>query len=311
MTPDNSKFKIQNSKFPFFCGSGVALVMPFDENGINEAVLKDLVRFHHTQRTDALIINGSTGEAPTMTPAEQRRAIEVVVGQNSGRIPVIAGVGGSSTAAVVELARGASEAGADAILLSAPPYNKPTQQGIVAHYRAVLEAADLPLIVYNVPGRTACNILPETVEEIADDPRVVGVKEASGDLSQVAELARRVGSRLAIYSGNDDQVLPVLSLGGQGVISVLANIAPADTSRMVHLYLGGDISEARDLQLGYLPLIKSLFAEPNPTPVKAGVRALGFEVGPVRLPLQEISEAGRTELVARMTEVGLSLSPNN
>ncbi len=294
--------------FPFFCGSGVALVTPFTEaGGVNEGILKELVKFHHAQRTDALIINGSTGEAPTMSPAEQKRALEIVVGQNSGRVPVVAGVGGSSTEAVVELARGAVEAGVDALLLSPPPYNKPTQRGIIAHYRAVLDAADLPLIVYNVPGRTACNILPETIEEIARDERVVGVKEASGDLSQVAELARRLADRLAIYSGNDDQVLPVLALGGQGVISVLANIAPGDTSRMVHLFLGGDIAEARELQLGYLPLIRALFAEPNPTAVKAGVQALGYDVGPVRMPLQDLSDSGREELLARMREVGLSL----
>src|SRR5690606_12474131 len=198
-----------------FVGSGVALVMPFGADGVDEAALRELVRFHLREGTDALVVNGSTGEAATMTPEEQRRAVEVVVEEASLRVPVIAGVGGSDTSAVVKLATSAREAGADGILLSAPPYNKPSQRGIVAHFRAVLDAADLPLIVYNVPSRTACNILPETVEQIASDPRVVGVKEASSDIVQIAELSRRVGDRVAIYSGNDDQVVPILSLGGR------------------------------------------------------------------------------------------------
>lgn len=292
---------------PLFVGSGVALVTPFGREGVNEAVLRDLVRFHLKAGTNALIVNGSTGEASAMTPQEQRRAVEVVVREASGRLPVVAGVGGSATAAVVELARGAREAGAEALLLSPPPYNKPTQKGIVAHYRAVLEAADLPLIVYNIPSRTACNLAPETIEEIARDPRVVGVKEASGDISQVAELARRVGDRVAIYSGNDDQVVPVLALGGVGVVSVLANVAPGDTARMVHAFLEGNVAESRALQLGYLPLVRALFRESNPIPVKAAVRALGFDVGEVRLPLLPIGAEARRELLARMQEVGLSV----
>lgn len=291
-----------------FVGSGVALVMPFDAHGIDEKVLRELVRFHLREGTDALVVNGSTGEAAAMTAAEQTRAVEVVVDEvrtGGRRVPVIAGAGGSGTAAVAELAAAAHGAGADALLVAPPPYNKPPQRGIIEHYRQVMEAGDLPTIVYNVPGRTACNILPDTMEAIADDPRVVGIKEASGDISQVAEVARRLADRVALYSGNDDQVVPLLALGGVGVISVLANVAPADTSRMAHAWLEGDVRASRDLQLRLLPLIAALFAEPNPIPVKAGVEMLGFAVGRPRLPLVPVSDALRTTLRGEMDRLGL------
>ena len=291
---------------PRFAGSGVALVTPFGSAGVNKSVLRELVRFHLREGTDALIVNGSTGEAATMSPAEQRQAIETVVHEAGGRVPVIAGAGGSDTTAVAELARQARTAGADALLLAPPPYNKPTQQGMIAHFRAVMDAGDLPAVLYNVPGRTACNLLPATVAELAEsDARVIGVKEASGDISQIAELARLVGERLAIYSGNDDQTVPVLSLGGRGVISVLANIAPRDTSRIVHAFLGGAVKDSYTLQLRYLPLISTLFCEPNPIPVKAAVRALGFDAGPVRLPLLDASDGVQSELIRQMREMEL------
>jgi len=269
-------------------------------------VLRELVDFHVRGGTDALIVCGSTGEASTMSPAEQRRALEVSVEAAAGRIPIVGGLGGSDTAAVSQLARGAREAGVDVLLISPPPYNKPPQSGILAHYRAVMEAGgDLPVIVYNVPARTACNILPETIEAMAEDPRIVGVKEASGDLSQIAELSRRVGDRVAIYSGNDDQTVAVMALGGMGIISVLGNIAPGDTSRMAKAFLAGDLVEARRLQLDYLPLIAALFREPNPIPVKAGVGMLGFDVGRVRLPLVDPSPAALDALRAEMERMGL------
>ncbi|MFO7893607.1 MAG: 4-hydroxy-tetrahydrodipicolinate synthase [Longimicrobiales bacterium] len=288
-----------------FRGSGVALITPFDEAGVNEAVLGELVRFHLDQGTDALIVNGSTGEAVTMTPGEQERAVEMVVGEVAGAVPVVAGCGGSDTAAVAGLANRARQAGADALLLSAPPYNKPPQRGLRAHFRAVMDAGDLPSILYNVPGRTAVAIAPQTVAELAEDTRVVGVKEASGDLSQVAELAALVGDRLAIWSGNDDQVLPILSLGGQGVISVLGNVAPADTRRMVHAYLDGETAEATRLQLHYLPLIRQLFAVSNPIPVKTLTGWLGFDVGPFRLPLVPLNDAERGRLLDAARATGL------
>jgi 4-hydroxy-tetrahydrodipicolinate synthase len=288
-----------------FVGSGVALVTPFGGGGVNEEVLRELVRFHLREGTDALIVNGSTAEAPAMSAAEQRRAVEIVVDEAGRRVPVIAGAGGSDTAAVAGLARGAREAGADALLIAPPPYNKPPQRGIVAHFRHVMDAGGLPAIAYNVPGRTACNILPETVELLAEDERIVGVKEASGDISQVAEVCRRVADRVAVYSGNDDQIVPLMALGGVGVISVLANVAPRDTARMAHAFLEGSVAEARSLQLQYLPLIAAIFREANPIPIKAAVEMLGFAVGHPRLPLVEISDAARDELRDAMHALGL------
>lgn len=290
---------------PRFIGAGVALVTPFDDGGVNEPVLRELVQFHHRQGTDALVVCGSTGEAATMSDAEQRRAVEVVVDENGGRLPVIAGCGGSDTARVARLAANAREAGADAVLLSAPPYNKPTQRGLVEHFRSVIDTAGLPAILYNVPSRAGVNILPATIAELAGDEWVIGVKEASGDISQIADLARLTGDRLAIWSGNDDQVVPLLALGGSGVISVLGNVAPRDVSQMVHRFLDGDVGGARSLQLRYLPLIRALFAEPNPIPVKTAVEWLGFDVGPLRLPLTPADAGARERLIEALREAGL------
>lgn len=290
---------------PLFRGAGVALVTPFDDAGVNEDALRALVRFHVEEGTDALIVCGSTGEAAAMTPDEQARAVDVVADEVGGRIPVIAGCGGSDTAVVSRLAEGARRAGADALLLSAPPYNKPPQRGIVAHFRAVMDAGGLPAILYNVPGRTAVGIAPETIAELAEDDRVIGVKEACGDLSQIADLAATLDGRIPIWSGNDDQVLPILSLGGQGVISVLGNVAPRDTSRMAHAYLDGDTGTATTLQLRYLPLIRALFAVSNPIPVKALTGWLGFDVGPVRMPLVPLEPDERERLMDTARAVGL------
>ena len=289
-----------------FTGSGVALVTPFRDGAVHEPVLRELVRFQIAEGTDALVVNGSTGEASAMSAAEQRRAVEIVVDEAAKRVPVIAGAGGSDTAAVAALARAAREAGADALLIAPPPYNKPPQRGIVAHFRHVMDAGGLPAIAYNVPGRTACNILPETMETLAEDERIVGIKEASGDISQVAEVCRRLADRVAVYSGNDDQVVPLMALGGVGVISVLANVAPRDTARMAHAFLEGEIAESRAIQLRLLPLIAALFREANPIPVKAGVGMLGFDVGTPRLPLVEVSDAVGAELRGLMSAAGLT-----
>jgi 4-hydroxy-tetrahydrodipicolinate synthase len=293
-----------------FTGSGVALVTPFAADGaVNEGVLRELVRFHLREGTDALVVNGSTGEAAAMSVDEQRRSVEIVADEVRGaerRIPVIAGCGGSDTAVVSRIASDARAAGADALLIAPPPYNKPPQRGIVAHFRRVMDAGgDLPVIVYNVPGRTACNILPETVEEMAADERVAGIKEASGDVVQVAEIARRVGDRVALYSGNDDQVVPLMALGGKGVISVLANVAPRDTARMAHAFLEGATAEACALQLRLLPLVAALFREPNPMPVKAAVGMLGFDAGEPRLPLVPVADGVRAEVERAMRDLGL------
>lgn len=291
---------------PRFTGSGVALVTPFREQGVNEAALAALVDFHRQEGTDALIVCGSTGEAATMTAAEQRRATEVVVEAAAGRLPVITGCGGSDTRQVAELARQARAAGADGVLLSAPPYNKPTQRGLIAHFETVIAAADLPAVIYNVPGRAGVNILPETIAGLAEDDRVIGVKEASGDISQIAQVARLVRGRLSLWSGNDDQIVPVLALGGTGVISVLANVAPADTHRMVASFLAGDVAEATRLQLHYLPLIEALFAESNPIPVKQAVGLLGFDVGPLRLPLVPSTESMLDRLRGALRDAGIA-----
>lgn len=290
---------------PRFDGSGVALVTPFDENGVAEAPLRELVRFHHAGGTDALIVCGSTGEAAAMTEDEQRVAVEIVVDENRGRLPVIVGCGGSDTRRVCRLAANAADAGADAVLLSAPPYSRPPQRALVDHFLAVIDAGDLPAILYNVPSRAAVDIEPATIMRIAADERVIGVKEASGDISQVAWLAREAGERLRLWSGNDDQVIPLMALGGRGVISVLANVAPAPTSRMAHAWLNGDHNGARRLQFELLPAIAALFAESNPVPVKAGVAWLGFDVGPPRPPLTEADPAIFERLVATLRDLGV------
>jgi 4-hydroxy-tetrahydrodipicolinate synthase len=291
---------------PRFSGSGVALVTPFDARGVHEAVLRELVQFHHDAGTAALVICGSTGEAAAMSPEEQRDALTIAADENAGRLPLIAGCGGSDTALVVRLAQQARRAGADALLVSAPPYNKPPQRGLIAHFRAVLAESDLPLIIYNVPGRSAVDIRPETIAALAEDERVIGVKEASGNISQVAELARLTAGRLLIWSGNDDQIVPILALGGAGVISVLANVAPHETQAIVTAYLDGDSERARTLQLEFLPLIAELFAEPNPIPIKAAVRWLGFDVGAVRLPLVDPEPAALERLVAALRDAGIA-----
>jgi 4-hydroxy-tetrahydrodipicolinate synthase len=288
-----------------FDGSGVALVTPFDDEGVNERVLADLVAFHHEEGTDALIVCGSTGEAAAMTVEEQYRAAVCAVESNAGRLPVIVGCGGTDTRQVVRLGEQARRAGADAVLLSAPPYSKPPQRGIIDHFRAVMDGAEVPAILYNVPGRTSVNILPETIARLAEDERVIGVKEACGDIVQVAELARLVGDRLAIWSGNDDHVVPILSLGGRGVISVLGNVAPRQTSRMAHAWLDGDVHGALSLQLKLLPLIRALFAEPNPIPVKTAVGWLGFDVGPPRQPLAAADPAMQRVVVQELERVGI------
>ncbi|MEN8376753.1 MAG: 4-hydroxy-tetrahydrodipicolinate synthase [Gemmatimonadota bacterium] len=290
---------------PRFEGSGVALVTPFDADGVNARALREMVAWHVAEGSDALVVCGSTGEAAAMSVPEQATAVRTVVAAAEGALPVIAGCGGSDTAVVRALARGAREAGADAVLLSAPPYNRPPRAGLIAHFRAVMDVAELPAVLYNVPSRAAINIPPGVVEELAEDGRVIGVKEASGDLSQVAEIARRVGDRLAIWSGNDDQILPVMSLGGSGVISVLANVAPGPTHRMVRAYLDGDHATALTLQLHFLPLIDALFAESNPVPVKTAVRWLGFDVGELRLPLVAPTEPTRERLIEALAESGL------
>lgn len=290
---------------PAFDGSGVALVTPFHADGVATHVLRELVRFQIDAGTDALIVNGSTGEAAAMTADEQRTAVETVVDEAAARIPVIVGCGGGDTRHVALLAANARAAGADGILVSAPPYSRPPQRALVDHFRHVIDAGDLPCIVYNVPGRAAVNILPATVMEMADDERVIGVKEASGDISQCAELARLSNGRLRLWSGNDDQVIPLLALGGRGVISVMANVVPRPTHDMVARWLAGDTTGALELQLRLLPLVAALFAESNPIPVKAAVAWLGFDVGDPRPPLCAVDTGVHARLVSALRDLGV------
>ncbi len=291
---------------PVFTGSGVALITPFkDDLSINFDVLGELIEFQIANGTDAIIACGTTGEAATMDDKEHLSVIEYTVKKVNGRIPVIAGTGSNDTRHGAELCREAAALGADALLTVTPYYNKTTQRGLIKHYEIMASASDCPMIVYNVPSRTGLNVLPETMVEMAKHPNIVGIKEASGNISQIAKLASLVGDSITIYSGNDDQNVPILSLGGKGTISVLANIAPKKSHDMIASFLNGDVETARALQLEAIALIDALFVETNPIPVKKACELLGMNPGPLRMPLYEISDANCEKLKAAMTNYGL------
>ena len=290
-----------------FRGAGVALVTPFHEDkSVNYEVLEQLVERQITHGTDAIIVCGSTGELATMSEEERLSVIARVVASTKHRIPVIAGTGSNTTEGAAAFTRKVTSLGVDGMLVVTPYYNKATQNGLYEHYRLIAAQTDLPIIMYNVPSRTGCNLLPETAVRIAEDcPNVIGIKEASGNLSQVARLARLAGNQLSIYSGNDDQILPVLSLGGVGVISVLSNVVPEETHNMVYSFLNGDLITAKNLQLDYLDLVDALFSEVNPIPVKAAMNLLGYNVGGLRLPLTELEEPHCRELEQVLRQHGL------
>lgn len=272
-----------------FEGAGVAIVTPFYENGdINFEQLEKLIDFQIENSTDAIIICGTTGEASTMCDEEHLECIKVAVDRVKGRVPVIAGTGSNDTRHGIELTKNAKKLGVDATLQVTPYYNKATQKGLIEHYTAIGRATDLPMILYSVPSRTGVNIAPQTAYELSKFDFVVGLKEATGNFSQIAKIASLCGDSLPIYSGNDDQIIPVLSLGGKGVISVLSNVAPKQTHDIVRLYLDGEREAALKLQLDFLPLINALFSEVNPIPVKAALNLMGLEAGPCRLPLTNI-----------------------
>lgn len=281
-----------------FKGAGVALVTPFlEDESIHYEALEKLVEEQIAGHTDAIIVCGTTGEPATMTEEERLECIKFVIEKVNHRIPVIAGTGCNCTKSVVELSKKVEALGADGILVVTPYYNKATQEGLYQHYKAVAQATTLPIIMYNVPSRTGCNIMPETAAKLGNDfENIVGIKEASGNIAQVATLASLCKGKLDIYSGNDDEVIPILALGGIGVISVLSNIAPRDTHDMVMEYLEGNQEKALQLQLSYLPLIRALFSEVNPIPVKEALNILGKEAGGVRLPLTKMSEQNRIAL---------------
>ncbi|MEF9959864.1 MAG: 4-hydroxy-tetrahydrodipicolinate synthase [Niameybacter sp.] len=289
-----------------FEGAGVAIITPFHTDGsINFSKLEELIDFQIDNYTDAIIICGTTGEASTMTDAEQLECIKVAVERTKGRVPVIAGTGSNDTRHGITLTKRAGELGVDGVLQVTPYYNKATQKGLIEHFDAIGKATNVPMILYSVPSRTGVNIAPETVYELSNRDYVVGIKEASGNLSQVAQIARLCGPDFAIYSGNDDQIIPVLSLGGKGVISVLSNVIPKETHDIVNLYLQGQTRAALNLQLDYLPLIDSLFSEVNPIPVKAALNYMGFEVGPCRLPLTNLEPANEEKVKAALRAASL------
>lgn len=275
-----------------FEGAGVAIVTPFLENGdINFGKLEEYIDFQIANSTDAIVICGTTGEASTMTDEEHLECIKIAVDRTARRVPVIAGTGSNDTRHGINLTKRAKELGADATLQVTPYYNKATQNGLIEHFTTIGRAVDLPMILYSVPSRTGVTIMPKTVAELSKYDFVQGIKEATGNISIVAEIAALCGEDFPIYSGNDDQVLPILSLGGKGVISVLSNVAPKQTHDMVQLYLEGHRNEALRLQLDLLPLIKALFCEVNPIPVKAALNLMGMEAGPCRLPLTTLEES--------------------
>jgi len=287
-----------------FQGSAVAIITPFDETGINFDAFGRHINFLIENGTDAIVVCGTTGEPATMTESEKQSAIRFAVETVAGRIPVIAGSGGNNTAKVIADSKKAQELGADALLIVTPYYNKCTQDGLVAHFTAVAEAVELPIILYNVPGRTGVNIQPATLKRLAAVKNVAAIKEASGNIEQITEMAR-LCPELDFYSGNDDHVLPLLALGGKGVISVTANVCPKEVHEMVAAWFEGDIARCRELQFRLNPLTKALFGEVNPIPVKAAVGLLGFDAGVPRLPLTPLSEGPRANLVREMTALGL------
>ncbi|WDV47309.1 4-hydroxy-tetrahydrodipicolinate synthase [Clostridiaceae bacterium M8S5] len=288
-----------------FTGSGVAIVTPFSDSGINFTKLGELIDMHIENKTDAIIICGTTGEASTMSYEEQKSAINYAVKKTNNRVPVIAGTGSNNTAHAIELSVYAQSVGVDGLLVVTPYYNKTTQDGLKSHFAAIADAVNIPIIVYNVPGRTGLNMLPQTLYELSKHPNICGVKEASGDIHQVAEISRLCGKDFVIYSGNDYMVLPLLALGGKGVISVIANILPKETHNMVEYFLNGDVKKAIDIQLNINALVNAIFAETNPIPIKTAMNILNMDVGDVRLPLVKMSAKNKELLIREMVNYGI------
>ncbi len=292
-----------------FKGAGVAIVTPFDENlNVNYEKLGELIDYQIENSTDSIIICGTTGESSTLTEKEHMECIRYTVDKVAGRVPVIAGTGSNCTQTAIELSDDARKAGADGLLLVTPYYNKATQKGLVQHFTMIAKAVDLPIILYNVPSRTGCNLMPSAVAELFQNvDTIVGIKEASGNISQVVELMHRTQGEIDLYSGNDDQVVPLLSLGGIGVISVLSNILPRQTHDIVADFLKGDIKKSLETQLKLIPLIEALFCEVNPIPVKKALNLMGFQVGSLRSPLTEMEEANTEKLMKAMKDCGITL----
>ena len=290
-----------------FTGAGVAIVTPFHEDGsVNYNKLEELIDFQCNNGTDSIIICGTTGESATLTEAEHAEVIRKAVEFTRGRIPVIAGTGSNNTLTAIELSKEAEEAGADGLLMVTPYYNKATQQGLVQHYTAVAKEVKLPIILYSVASRTGCNIEPATAATLFKNvDNIVGIKEASGNISQVAKIMNLTDGKIDLYSGNDDQIVPLMSLGGRGVISVLSNVAPKETHDICARYFAGDQKGSLELQLKAIPLIDALFSEVNPIPVKKALNLMGYEVGGLRMPLTELTEANTEKLAKAMRDFGI------
>ncbi len=290
-----------------FTGVATALITPLTKDGIDYKKFAELIEWQIAEGVNALVAVGTTGEGSTLTDEEHKEAIRFCVEQAAGRVPVIAGTGSNDIEYAIALTKYACEVGADAMLLVTPYYNKATQKGLVASFRAIADASTKPCILYNVPGRTGCNLLPATVAELADHSNIVGVKEASGNISQIAELAALVGDKIDIYSGNDDQIVPVLSLGGKGVISVLSNVMPKETVEICDKFFAGDVKGSAKIQLELLALINALFSEVNPIPVKAAMAAMGFCENYLRLPLTPMDKAKEKVMLNLMRKAGLKV----
>ena len=293
------------TKNPIFRGAATALVTPLNENGIDYVQLKKLIDWQIEEGIDAIVIAGTTGEGSTLSDAEHRELFREAIKMIDGRVPAIAGTGSNDTAYAIDLTKFACELGYDAMLVVTPYYNKATQKGLIQMFTAIADASTKPLILYNVPSRTGVDIAPSTYAALADHPMIGAIKEASGNLSKVAETAHLVGDKLDIYSGNDDQIVPILSLGGAGVISVLSNPMPKETSRMCHDFFEGNIEAARKAQLDLIPLINALFSEVNPIPAKAAMAAMGFCEDYLRLPLTKMEEDHKAKLLKLMAEQNL------
>lgn len=288
-----------------FKGSAVAIITPFTDKGVNFDKLKELINWHIANNTDAIVICGTSGEASTMTLDERKETIKFTIDVVNKRIPVIAGTGSNNTAEAIKMSQFAESVGADGLLVITPYYNKTTQKGLIEHFKKVNDNVNIPIILYNVPGRTGVNLLPETLYNMKDLKNIKAVKEASGNISQIAKIKALCRDRFDIYSGNDDQIIPILSLGGIGVISVVANIAPKTVHDMCVLYMDGKTDEALKLQLDYLALINSLFIEVNPIPVKTAMNLLGMNVGDLRLPLCSMEDKNLNTLKAELKNYGM------
>lgn len=290
-----------------FTGVATAIVTPFEDDGrtIDYKRFAKLIEWQIEQGVNAIVAAGTTGEGSTLSDAEHREVLKFCVEQVNGRVPVIAGTGSNDIAYAIDLTIYACAVGCDAMLLVTPYYNKATQEGLYQSFTAIANASTKPCILYNVPSRTGCNLLPATVARLADHPNIVAIKEASGNISQIAEVAALCGDKIDIYSGNDDQIVPIMALGGIGVISVLSNILPRETAELCESFLAGDVAKAREMQLRYLPLINALFCEVNPIPAKAAVAAMGYCRNILRLPLTNMTKANEEKLLGLMREQGI------